>query len=158
MEKKNSKVITYALIGTLVLAAAFWAYWTFSGSGQVPEAVGVTVTSGNSLSAIDAQSNQEDPFVQVLQNIEQVTLQEKSLLSNKIFKENLQDFGKPIPDQPKGRNNPFAPIGAGSVFSTGNTNSSTSTTSTTNNSSTGGTGASNGTTQGGTNPLDSLAM
>lgn len=107
--KKNT--ITYIVIALLVIGGAYWAYRTFS-SGQTAETGGVTVAGEDETIAtpVDAATAQANEFIQILENVDQVTLSERSLLTNKMFQTGLQDFGKPIEDRPTGRSNPFAPV------------------------------------------------
>lgn len=103
---------TYIIIAVLVLAGAYWAYSKYSNPVVVPTG-GVTVTSSDGTAIpTDKVTKQANDFIQILQNIRGVKLENLSLLSDPVFKEQLQDFGKPVEDKPKGRTNPFAPISA----------------------------------------------
>ncbi len=107
--KKNT--ITYIVIIVLVLIGVYWAYHLFSSKGS-KEVAGVTVTTGAGEDVslpVDEVTNQANQFIQILDNVGEVTLSERSLLTNKMFQTGLQDFGKPLEDRPIGRANPFAP-------------------------------------------------
>ena len=106
---KTSKT-TYLLVLILVIAGGYWAYQQYS-NNQVEETAGVTVTNENG--APVGEGNQADQFLAILQNIDKVTLQEKSLLSDPLFATKLQDFGKTVEDRPLGRTNPFAALTGG---------------------------------------------
>ncbi len=102
--------ITYLIIIVLVILGAYWAYTKFSSSGSAP-AGGVTVTTADgTVVPTDDATRQAEEFIQILQNVNQVTLDNKSLLSDPIFRDQLQDYGKAIEDRPIGRPNPFAPV------------------------------------------------
>lgn len=105
----KSKII-YLIIIILVVLGAYWAYTKFSASASAP-AGGVTITtSDGTIVPTDEATNQANQFIQILQNVNQVTLSDLSLLSNPIFRDKLQDYGKVVEDRPIGRPNPFAPV------------------------------------------------
>lgn len=102
--------ITYLIIIVLVALGAYWGYTKFSSSGSAPVA-GVTVTTADgTIVPSDDATKQANEFIQILQNVNEVTLNDLSLLSNPIFSDQLQDYGKAIEDRPIGRPNPFAPV------------------------------------------------
>ena len=106
----SKNTITYIIIAILLVVGGYWAYGMFSGSGETATTGGVTVTGGDNQAPIDEATAQANQFIQILQNVNQVTLADLSLLSSPIFQTGLQDFGKPIEDRPVGRPNPFAPV------------------------------------------------
>jgi len=125
MQKR--KLTTYLLVAVLVVVGVYWAYRLSMKEGT-EEPIGVVVTRGqdNSLSG-DSPSSQADQFIQILRNIDDVTLNDRALLQNNLFKNKLQDFGKIIEDRPIGRLNPFAPIGVGGMFYSSSTPRATTT-------------------------------
>ncbi len=92
------------IIIILVLIVVFFIYSYFKGGSDNGGAV---VTSTNASGSNDAPIGQE--FVNQLLTLQSVNL------DNRIFYDprfqSLLDFSQPIPDQPQGRPNPFAPIG-----------------------------------------------
>jgi hypothetical protein len=106
----SKNTITYIIIAILLIVGGYWAYGMFSGSGETSTTGGVTVTGGASQVPVDGATAQANQFIQILQNVSQVTLSDLSLLNSPIFQTGLQDFGKPIEDRPVGRPNPFAPV------------------------------------------------
>lgn len=113
---QKGKLTTYLLVGLLVIVGAYWAYTMFAGQ-STPAPVGVVVTDGEGATVpTDPATESANQFLQILQNISDVTLQDRALLQNDLFKNKLHDYGKVIEDRPRGRLNPFAPIGVGGVF------------------------------------------
>lgn len=120
MNSSNIKTVVIVLV--LVIAGAAWAYWYF-GSGSNASLDKVTVTSGSedgtiSTNDIGKTPIDQDPFVDILNGIGDVTLENKTLLSNPIFKDKLQSMSRQVEDRGKGRSNPFAPIGVGNISKT----------------------------------------
>jgi len=104
----NSKTFSYVLIFLLVIAAIFAAYKIFlspdEGNG------GVTVTG----SGTTVTTQERDEFVDLLNALEDVEFNADTFLANPIFSESgLRDYSVELPVVEKGRNNPFAEIGAG---------------------------------------------
>ena len=107
----SKNTITYIVIALLVIIGGYWAYSTFVGGNSNEPVGGVAVTDPLGVSGpVDEATAQANQFIQILQNVDQVTLADLSLLSSPIFQTGLQDFGKPIEDRPVGRSNPFAPV------------------------------------------------
>jgi len=106
----KSKTTTTIIIVIVVLIAAYWAYGRFFGASEI-EPAGVTVTSGTI--AVPSDNSTASQLVRVLSDVDKTTLNNRSIFSNPIFKDQLKDFGKIIADRPLGRSNPFAPIGSG---------------------------------------------
>ena len=114
--KKNT--ITYIIIAFLVIFGGYWAYGKFSSGGaETPATSAIVVTTPGQLGSVvkDEATDKANQFIQVLDNVKQVDLANLSLLSNPLFKDKLQDFGKPLEDRPIGRANPFAPVSGISV-------------------------------------------
>jgi len=112
----KGKLTTYLLIALLVIVGAYWAYTMFFGqSDSAPTGVVVTDGQGETIPT-DPTTESANQFLQILQNINDVTLQDRTLLQNDLFKNKLRDYGKVIEDRPRGRLNPFAPIGVGGMF------------------------------------------
>ncbi|MBI5004619.1 MAG: hypothetical protein HZC04_00320 [Candidatus Lloydbacteria bacterium] len=59
----------------------------------------------------EAQSGRE--ILAILLNLKSLKL-DASIFNNSVF-QSLTDFGQSIPERPRGRDNPFAPIGAASA-------------------------------------------
>ncbi len=135
MDSKNIKI---GVVAILLLVVAYFAYGYITGDSIPPPAGGVTVTSGEGASVAQA-SGIDDPFFDLLLGLNTVTLSEKSLLSDPIFKDKMQDFSQPLPTPEIGRANPFLPVGSTTSATDGygfNNNTATTTISTINTSST----------------------
>jgi len=118
----KSKIITYVVVAALVLAGFYWVYGLIN---QTPEAKteGVVVsTVGVNTTTADDQTRQ---FVSALNDIDNIDLQNRSILDNKIFTA-LKDFGRTIEERAIGRANPFSPLAGGAGIVTGGGTSSTS--------------------------------
>jgi len=82
------------------LAVAFFAYTYFFPSGE---------DSGEALTSEDLVASPiENELVQLLLRLESVTLPE-AIFGNSSF-QSLEDFSQQIPEEPRGRENPFAPF------------------------------------------------
>jgi hypothetical protein len=111
--------IIYIVLIVVVALGAYWAYTKFI--AEEAPAGGVTVMSGANIddfgAPLDEATRQSYEFIDILSNIDKVTLDNKDLLSSDIFQNKLKDFGKPISDRPVGRANPFAPATGVSTLS-----------------------------------------
>jgi len=111
----SKKFTTYALVVVLILIAVFWVYRFLQGPEVAPGVV-VTSTAGTvSLERGSEESVAVQQLSAVLKSMDGVTLAERSLLSNQIFRTELRDFGRPLADRPWGRSNPFAAPGLGAT-------------------------------------------
>lgn len=106
----SKNTITYIILAILVIVGGYWTYSTFVGGGESETPGGVTVTNGENTGPIDTATAQAEQFIQILKNVDSVTLSDLSLLTSPIFQTGLQDYGKPIEDRPVGRPNPFAVV------------------------------------------------
>ena len=93
--------IAIPVVVALVLFGAY--YYFFSGSGTADS--GALVVTGS--------DGQNDQILQLLLKLKSLPI-DTSVFQTPVFL-SLRDFGQPIPSQPKGRPNPFAPIGVDGV-------------------------------------------
>ena len=117
MSKRLINLITLLI----VLGGVFYGYRYFFVTPAVTETAGVSVTSST-----DPQSSNGE-FLDLLLSVKNLSLT-KALFDNPVFRDRLQDYGRPLPERTIGRENPFAPIGVGGSGTT--TTVSTSATST----------------------------
>jgi hypothetical protein len=101
MDTKGPNKRLTILIGILVILAAFFVYRYYSGRD----------TATGPLSATS-----EQPAEAIDGGLLKTLLELKSIsIDTEFFKDGwftgLKDFSKPLPQQPVGRRNPFAPIG-----------------------------------------------
>lgn len=109
----KSKIITYVAVTLLIALGLYWGYGLLKQDSSAPVAGGVIVaTNQTGLSSANDQTSQ---FVSILDDIDKIDLQNRLILTNKIFT-SLKDFGKTVSERPIGRNNPFAPIGTGETI------------------------------------------
>lgn len=104
----SAKIITNVIIVILVIAGIYFGYTFISSEDSAP--VGVYTVGNDETSNQTITTENSDPFSFLLDGIDQVTLQQKSLLANPIFKDKLKDFGKKIELKDSGRRDPFSPI------------------------------------------------
>ncbi|MFA6254177.1 MAG: hypothetical protein WC640_02940 [Candidatus Paceibacterota bacterium] len=104
----KSKIITYVVVAVLVLVGIYWVYGLINKAPETATGVVAVPNSGGVVA-----NDQTSQFVSVLNEIDNIDLQDRSIFSNKIFT-SLKDFGKPIEDRAIGRANPFAPFAGGS--------------------------------------------
>lgn len=87
------------LIGLVALAALVWGYFAFfGGSSSAP------------LTAVSSDSALSGNLLTTLNSLHTIKL-DNSIFTDPVFL-SLSDFGTTLPDQPSGRANPFAAIGA----------------------------------------------
>jgi hypothetical protein len=87
---------------------------------------GVSVVSSDALGP-DGELSRSAQLIRVLENIENIDLSNKSILTNQGFNR-LQDYGRAIEDRLLGRSNPFAPIGTANLSNSTKTKESNPTT------------------------------
>jgi hypothetical protein len=87
-----------------------------------------TTASGPSVLVVNkaSVSDEERNMLQLLADMQSIRL-DTSILQDNAFL-NLQDFSVPLQDEPRGRTNPFAPIGNTGAASVSQSTSSPSTT------------------------------
>lgn len=102
MSKRLINLITLLII----LGGVFYGYRYFFITPAVTETPGVSVTSST-----DPQSTNGE-FLDLLLSVKNLSLT-KSLFDNPVFRDRLQDYGRPLPERTIGRENPFAPFGVG---------------------------------------------
>lgn len=112
----TKKIITYAALAAIVLLAVFWSIKMFVGKEEISG--GVVLSSGlpggtNLLAGNIAAA--DDPFITLLDGIKNIDLKNLKLLSNPIFKDGLKNLSRPVSERGRGRENPFAQIGAGNL-------------------------------------------
>lgn len=107
----KSKIITYVVVAVLVLVGAYWAYRMMNKAPEAPVAGGVVAVS-NTGGVAPLGTDQASQFVSILNDIDNINLQDRLILTNKIFT-SLKDFGRKIEDRATGRENPFAPFVGG---------------------------------------------
>lgn len=107
----KSKITTYILVAILVLVGAYWAYSMIKNSSEAPVTGGVVAVS-NTGGVTPPGTDQASQFVSILNDIDNIDLQDRLILTNKIFT-SLKDFGRKIEDRATGRENPFAPLVGG---------------------------------------------
>lgn len=112
---KNRNIITYTIIGILVLVGVVWVYWMITKSNDEELEGGVAVATGDEVLTTETNSRAQQ-LVLALKNIEKIDLSNQTILSNAAFKR-LEDYGREIGDRPVGRSNPFAPFGIGNQTS-----------------------------------------
>ena len=108
------RAINIILIVLIIAAAGVLAYYVIqpepeSQAGLAP--VGFAGSGGLSANAV---RNQE--FIELLRDLNQTSIG-RTFFDTDIFK-SLREFGRPLAPQPKGRVNPFAPLGVGNVTQT----------------------------------------
>ena len=103
----KSKIITYVVVALLVLAGLYWAYGMINKSPQEPTG-GVTPVSSAGITGT-TENSQASQFVDILNDVDDIDLQNRLILNNKIFT-SLRDFGRTIEDRVVGRTDPFAPL------------------------------------------------
>lgn len=102
MSKRLVNLITLVIVIILI----FVAYRYFVVAPAEEEPAGVTVSTGEEPNTTSAE------FLDLLNSVKSLTLS-KSLFSNLVFRDRLQDFSRPLPERSVGRGNPFAPFGQG---------------------------------------------
>jgi hypothetical protein len=87
------------ILGLVALIFVVWGYFTFfGGSSSAP------------LTAVPSDSAISGSLLTTLNSLHTIKL-DNSFFSDPIFL-SLSDFGTTLPEQPAGRGNPFAPVGA----------------------------------------------
>lgn len=107
----NRRTTTFLIIALLVILGAVWIYWMATKSSDQLEA-GVTVATGDNTQ--NGELSRSTQLIRVLENIESIDLNNRSILSNENFNR-LQDYGRALEDRLIGRSNPFAPIGTANL-------------------------------------------
>ncbi len=106
---KNNKLkiqkilLTIAIIVTVFFAYQYWAKADISDNAQL-----VSVKKDGAISEVGKET------LETLLKLRSLSL-DGSLFKDEVFK-NLTDFSLELESQPIGRNNPFAPIGAGGDY------------------------------------------
>lgn len=91
------------LLLIVILFMAFLIYSYFKGGDKTNDILTATSPTGGSNNAIGQQ------FFNQLLTLQNLQLDDKVFADPRF--QSLQDFSQPLPDEPQGRPNPFAPIG-----------------------------------------------
>ncbi|HNZ55510.1 MAG TPA: hypothetical protein PKN73_02175 [Candidatus Paceibacterota bacterium] len=108
----TKKIVTYVALAVIILIAIFWVVKVFTGEEEPQSGVTMSpslVSDANQIALAD------DPFFTLLNGIKDIDLTNLELLSHPIFVNGLQDLSRPVSDRGRGRENPFAQIGAGNL-------------------------------------------
>lgn len=103
---KNSIVV----IGAALL---IWVGYSTFFNKSAPASPNTTLVNGNILSGDSPQAQSGREILTLLLNLKSLKL-DTSIFSDPSF-QSLADFGQSIPERPRGRDNPFAPIGIGTT-------------------------------------------
>jgi hypothetical protein len=100
MLEKNKKLI----IGIVLILASFFVYSRFFGPNSDRQ-LGL-IQSGPAISSTEVLGTE---IIRAINQINSLTL-DKSVFTDPVF-QTLIDRSQPIESEPRGRNNPFAPLG-----------------------------------------------
>ncbi len=104
--KKYKRPLT--IIAVLFIAFLVYSYFK-GGSNTNNNVLTVSNPSGGTNSALAQQ------FFNQLLTLQKLNLDDRIFADPRF--QNLEDFGQPLPDEPQGRPNPFAPIGVDVSYS-----------------------------------------
>ena len=101
---KNLHINKNIILVVALIVVAIIGYYTFASKPAANQAL-TTSTTVDTSSAVGGELVVELNRLKALQNVD------TSFLSDPAF-QSLQDFTQPVPPQPLGRGNPFAPVGS----------------------------------------------
>lgn len=104
MDMPTTKINKNVILAVALVVVGVAGYFIFTGNSD--EAPAVSTVSGITDSAVGQELVIELNRLKGLQNVD-----DKFLTEDPVFN-SLFDFTQPVPEQPVGRENPFAPIGS----------------------------------------------
>lgn len=107
--------INIILIVLIIVAAGVLAYYLIQPEPESQLGLAPAGFAGAGGVSDSALRNQE--FIDLLRDLKQTNI-ERSFFDTTLF-QSLREFGRPLAPQPKGRTNPFAPLGQGNISSGG---------------------------------------
>lgn len=112
----KGKFIMLALVVTLLVALGTTGFGiTYLQQNTAAVATGLDRQVSRDIDGNTTTSGNSDPLLRTLQNLNNITL-DPGIFSRSDFL-SLVDFSLQLVEQPRGRNNPFAPLTPGETFS-----------------------------------------